>query len=52
VFSWSVLLAYRVLIPYQVTGIWMEDDITPLLIIAGPVAAWTTHRILTWFARP
>jgi hypothetical protein len=45
VLSWSVLLAYRVLIPYHITGIWMEDDITPLLIVAAPAAAWTVHRL-------
>jgi hypothetical protein len=51
VLSWSVLLAYRVLIPYYINGIWLEDDITPLLIIAGPVAAWTVHRLILWIAR-
>ena len=46
--SWSVLLAYRVLIYYHPTGIWMEDDITPLLIVAAPAAAWSIHRLITW----
>ncbi len=52
VLSCSVLLAYRVMIPYHITGIWMEGDIAPLLIIAGPAAAWTVHRLFKWFARP
>jgi hypothetical protein len=50
VLSWSVLLAYRVLIPYHLNGIWMEDNIAPLLIIAGPAAAWGLHRLTLWLA--
>ncbi|RJP36114.1 MAG: hypothetical protein C4548_16370 [Desulfobacteraceae bacterium] len=51
VLSWSALLAYRVMIPYHLTGTWMEDDITPLLIIAAPTTAWTVHRLTLWVAR-
>lgn len=40
VLSWSVLLSYRVLILYAVTGKWMESDGIPLLVMAGPAAAW------------
>ena len=40
VLSWAVLLAYRILIPYASLGRWIEDDLTPLLIVAAPLAAW------------
>lgn len=39
VLSWSVFLAYRVLIGYHLTGQWVEDDWTPFLIVAAPVLA-------------
>lgn len=40
VLSWAVLLAYRVLIPFTLLGTWVEDEWTPLLIWAAPIAAW------------
>lgn len=47
--SWSVLLSYQVLISYRVTGQWIEGNITPLMIISAPVAAYAVqllcHRI-------
>ncbi len=46
VLSWSVLLAYRVLIPYHLTGNWIENDATPLWIAAAPGIAWGAHRLL------
>ncbi|BBO91753.1 hypothetical protein [Desulfosarcina ovata] len=45
VLSWAVLLAYRVLIPYALLGRWIEDDLTPFLIFAAPVAAWLLQRL-------
>jgi hypothetical protein len=37
--TWSVLLAYRVLIPYKILGRWIEDDVTAVMIWAAPAAA-------------
>lgn len=45
VLSWSVLLAYRVLIPYHLTGNWIENDATSLWIAAAPGVAWA-YRLL------
>ncbi len=38
--SWSVFLAYRVLMPYAVLGEWVENDTTPFMIWLAPVAAF------------
>ena len=38
VLSWTILLGYRVLIPYAVLGQWIESDLVPVLIWAGPAA--------------
>lgn len=46
VLSWSVLLSYQVLIPYKLTGEWIEDGITPLMIVAAPAAAFAGQSIL------
>lgn len=40
VLSWSVLLGYRVLIPYTILGRWTEDDVTPALITLAPLGAF------------
>jgi hypothetical protein len=40
VFSWSVFSAYRVMILYGMTGQWIENDFFPMLLLAGPMAAW------------
>jgi hypothetical protein len=45
VLSWSVLLGYRVLIPWVISGQWLEDDLTPFLIVAAPGAAF----LADWF---
>ncbi len=39
VLSWSVFLAYRVLILYGLTGEWIESDKIPFLIAIAPAAA-------------
>jgi hypothetical protein len=39
VFSWSIFLAYRVVILYALTGEWIENDIIAFLMVAGPAAA-------------
>jgi hypothetical protein len=41
-----VWLAYRVLIPYHLTGNWIENDAIPLWIAAAPGVAWGAHRLL------
>jgi hypothetical protein len=46
VLSWSVFLAYRVLIPWHLSGQWIEDDFTPFLIDAGPAAAFLAAWLL------
>ena len=46
VLSWSALLAYRVLIPYHLTGNWIENDATALWIAAAPGVAWLAHQLL------
>ena len=51
VFSWAVLLAYRVLIPFTILGVWIEDDLTPLLIVAAPVTAWGLSRFCMQFRK-
>ena len=40
VFSWSVLLSYRVLIQYALLGQWVEDDLLPALIWLAPATAF------------
>lgn len=39
VLSWSVLLPYRVVIAYALTGQWVESDLISAFIVAGPLAA-------------
>lgn len=45
ILSWTVLLAYRILIPYLLSGQWNEDAFTPVLILAGPLGAVLCNRI-------
>lgn len=40
VLTWSILLSYRVIIPYCLLGQWVEDDYTPALIWAAPAAVY------------
>lgn len=40
VLSWSVFSGYRVMILYGMTGQWTENDFFPMLLPAGPMAAW------------
>lgn len=47
VFSWSILLSYRVLILYAMTGQWVESDAIPLLVMAGPAAAGAASLLFT-----
>lgn len=39
ILSWSVLLAYKVLISYSILGTWIEDSATPLIIWLPTAAA-------------
>lgn len=45
VLSWSVFLSYRVMILYGMTGQWIENDFFPMLLMAGPMAAWILTAI-------
>ncbi len=40
VLTWAVFLSYRVLIPYTLLGLWIEDDSTSFMIWAAPVLAF------------
>ena len=44
--SWSVFLAYRVLILYGTTGQWVENDVVPILIISAPAGAALIGQIM------
>ena len=37
--SWSIFLAYRVVLLYGITGQWIENDLVPFLIISAPACA-------------
>ncbi|SDT87695.1 Protein of unknown function [Desulfobacula phenolica] len=50
ILSWSVLLSYRILMVRHTTGLWIEDDLTPLLIIAAPAAAIAIQGIVARFS--
>jgi hypothetical protein len=39
VLSWSILLSYRVVILYGMTGQWVEHDFIPFLMMAAPAGA-------------
>lgn len=39
VLSWSVILGYRVLMDYRLSGLWLEDSLTSFLIISAPLLA-------------
>jgi hypothetical protein len=45
-FSWSVFLAYRVVILYGLTGQWVENDFIPFLIVSAPAAAFAASVII------
>jgi hypothetical protein len=40
VLCWSVFLAYRVLIPYTLLGLWIEDDRTAAITFLAPAIAF------------
>ncbi|MBF0303333.1 MAG: hypothetical protein HQK73_09850 [Desulfamplus sp.] len=46
--SWSVLLSYKVLILYKLTGYWVEDTTTLLMIIVAPVTAFVLQPLLNY----
>ncbi len=46
VLSWSILLSYRVLILYGLTGDWVENDWVAFLILCAPVSAIATGMIV------
>jgi len=39
ILSWGVFLTYRVLIPYRLSGLWLEDDYVPVMIWLAVVSA-------------
>jgi hypothetical protein len=51
VFSWSIFLAYRVVILYALTGEWIENDIIAFLMVAGPAAAFAASCFTNIFHR-
>jgi hypothetical protein len=44
-FSWSVFLAYQVLIPYKILGKWAENDSIPLMIFIAPSIAFVSAQL-------
>lgn len=52
ILSWSVFLAYAVLIPYALTGQWEENRLATMLIWAGPFAAFSLRAIIARICRP
>jgi len=44
--TWSVMLSYQVLIPYRISGQWIEGGITPLMITAAPAATFVGQYLL------
>ncbi len=46
VLSWSVLLSYRVLIFYAITGQWIEEDLLPAVIWLAPVCAGLVYMLI------
>lgn len=49
--GWSVLLSYQILIPYKLTGQWIESSMTPLLIVAAPASACAGQLLCKYFYR-
>jgi len=47
VLCWSVFLAYRVLIPYTLLGLWIEDDATAAVTALAPLVAF----LIPWAVR-
>lgn len=46
VLCWSVLLSYRVLLPYSIIGQWQEHELTTALVSLAPVAAYLAAGLL------
>jgi len=46
ILSWSVLLAYAVLIPYALTGEWSENALSTVLIWLGPFSAFFVKHLI------
>lgn len=44
--TFAVLLSYRVLIPYRVTGQWTESDLVAMLIFSAPVVASSANFLM------
>ncbi|WP_198013924.1 hypothetical protein [Desulforegula conservatrix] len=44
--TFAVLLSYRVLIPYRLTGQWTESDLVAMLIFAAPVVASSANFLM------
>jgi hypothetical protein len=51
VFSWSIFLAYRVVMLYGLTGQWIEDDVIPFLVIIAPASATFAGTVLRMASR-
>ncbi len=49
--SWSILLAYRVLISYRLQGVWIEDDLTAFMVVVAPVGFFSVFIFLNFFQR-
>lgn len=49
--SWSVLLAYRVLIPFRLQGVWIEDDMTAFIVVLAPAAAFLSIMVVPFIYR-
>jgi hypothetical protein len=44
-FSWSIFLAYRVVILYGLTGEWVENDFIAFLIVSAPAIAFAAGKM-------
>lgn len=49
IFTWSVMLSYRILMVRNLTGLWLEDDLIPVMIVAAPMAAMICHALVKAF---
>ncbi len=49
--SWSVILVYRVLIPFRLTGFWIEDDMTAFMVVLAPAAAFLSVMVVPFIYR-
>jgi hypothetical protein len=49
--SWSVILAYRVLIAYRLTGFWIEDDTTAFMVVLAPAVSFLSVTVVSFIYR-